>query len=115
MIPLIPLLLTLLGAFFGGLGPVFVKQGIGQLKIFGVRTWFEPRLLAGVFLYAAAIGCYVIALRQTAVTLLYPLGALSYAWAALFSHHLLHERLNTFKITGVICIILGAGVISFFG
>jgi len=115
MISLVPLLLVLLASLLGGLGPVFLKKGVEHVRVFLPKTWFDLRFLFGVFLYGASVLIYVVALRQTALTVLYPIVSLSYAWAAFFSHKLLGEKLNAHKITGVCLIITGTGVISLLG
>jgi len=67
--------------------------------------------ILGFFLYGVSAVLFLFALRQSNLSVLYPVVATSYIWVALFSKFFLHEEFGVFKWFGIFFIILGVFII----
>lgn len=96
---------------------MFIKTGAGTLArpgfvgaILGMFT--NPLLFTGYALYGLNTVMLAVALRDSELSLLYPVIALTYVWVAILSVLLFHEILNPFKIIGIATIVVGVGILG---
>ncbi len=113
---MIVLVCTLLVA----IGQYLIKLGANRLSHAGlVATMIGiitiPQLFAGYCLYALFTVMFVYALRHGELSILYPLIALGYVWVTITAVVAFHEQLNPMKITGLIIIMAGVGVLGWGG
>jgi drug/metabolite transporter (DMT)-like permease len=100
---------TLLGAT----AQLLLKTGANHLSHpnpLGIVTNFT--LLAGLSLYGISTVLLVLALRDSELSLLYPVIALTYVWVTLLSVVVFHERINPIKLAGVAVIVAGVAVLG---
>jgi len=93
------------------LGQMGLKFGSMRLKktITGVLRNYA--LLAGFFFYGLSTILTVIALRGNELSVLYPIASLNYVWVSFLSMKYLNEKMNAYKIAGILAIIMGVIII----
>jgi undecaprenyl phosphate-alpha-L-ara4N flippase subunit ArnF len=69
-------------------------------------------LLAGLSLYGVFMLVFVFALKDTELSILYPVISFSYVWVALLSYLVFHESITTPKACGITIIMLGVMVLG---
>ena len=69
-------------------------------------------LLAGLTLYGLFMLVFVFALKDTELSILYPVISFSYVWVALLSFLIFHEAINPPKACGITIIMLGVMVLG---
>jgi multidrug transporter EmrE-like cation transporter len=69
-------------------------------------------LFGGYCLYGVSALLLTLALRDGELSLLYPVIALTYVWVTMLAVPVLHETMNPFKVTGIIIIVAGVGVLG---
>jgi multidrug transporter EmrE-like cation transporter len=96
---------------------MFIKTGAGTLAkpgflgaVMGMFT--NPLLFTGYALYGLNTVMLAVALRDSELSLLYPVIALTYVWVAFLSVLLFHEILNPFKVIGITTIVVGVGILG---
>lgn len=95
---------TILGSF----GGFFFK------KATEINTILKNQYLyLGIILYGTGAILNIIELKYLPYSIVLPLTSITYIWTILISHFLLHEKINKYKILGIILIISGATCISF--
>ncbi|MFH1402720.1 MAG: EamA family transporter [Candidatus Altiarchaeota archaeon] len=104
--------LILTATVIGGFGSVFLKQGADKLKLNIKGILFNKMLIKGVSLYTFSSVFFITGLRGGELSVLYPLVSLSYVWVCIFSIKFLGERMNKWKWTGVLFILLGVSLIG---
>jgi multidrug transporter EmrE-like cation transporter len=111
------LLLVFLCTLVGAAAQMFIKTGANNLThtgfiaaIVGMLT--NPLLFTGYALYGVNTVLLAIALRESELSLLYPIIALTFVWVALLSVLLLHENLNLYKLAGITTIVIGVGILG---
>ena len=72
----------------------------------------SPPLFAGYCLYGLSTILLVLALRDGELSILYPVISLTFAWVTILSVIIFHDTMNTFKIAGIVVIIIGVGVLG---
>jgi drug/metabolite transporter (DMT)-like permease len=100
--------MTALGAFAG----LFLKRASNNLNI--KELLLNYNLYIGGFLYLSAAVLNIYVLKYLDYSLVLPLTSITYIWTMLISYFILKEKISPKKILGVICIILGAIIISCF-
>ena len=110
MVNLISIILVLIGAVVGAGGAVVLKKASSvSLK----RLWYSRFFWGGFSLYGLSTVFYILALRNEALSIIYPLVSTTYIWTTIFSVKFLGEKLNKYKIVAVGGIILGVILIGF--
>lgn len=107
---------TLLGAA----AQILMKMGGNHLAGHSVGDIFShPTLVlknlplfAGYSLYGVSTVLLVLALRKGELSVLYPIISLTYVWVLLLSAFVFHEQLDFWKISGVMLIVTGVGVLG---
>jgi undecaprenyl phosphate-alpha-L-ara4N flippase subunit ArnE len=97
------------------IGQVLFKAAAGQWRIQGwswisLQSLFSPALVIALVIYAAATVMWVFALRSIALSVAYPLFALTFVVVPLLAHFLHGEPLNVKIFVGAAIIILGVFV-----
>jgi drug/metabolite transporter (DMT)-like permease len=69
-------------------------------------------LLAGLSLYGVSTLLLVLALRDSELSLVWPVIALTYVWVTLLSVIVFHERVVPIKLAGIAIIVAGVAVLG---
>ncbi len=105
--------LVLFGVAVGSAGPLLLKKASSEIHR-DIKSIFKSKnLLYGLFVYGIATLLFIPALKGGDLSVLYPLVATSYIWVSLLSVKYLGEKMNNYKWTGIILIILGVAFIGY--
>jgi drug/metabolite transporter (DMT)-like permease len=118
------LLILLIGLVFEAAGVVSLKKGITQIgevkKVCATEIVrivqagvTNPCVLLGVFFEALFFVCLLILMSESDISFLWPLTGLSFVFATLAAIWFLHERVSSVRWAGVVCIVIGAALISY--
>jgi multidrug transporter EmrE-like cation transporter len=100
---------TLLGAA----AQILMKSGAGVLSTLNiVAILTNLSLFAGYCQYGASTFLLVLALRDSELSILYPIVSLSYVWVTILSVMIFHETLNFFKVLGISTVVIGVAVLG---
>ncbi|MBT4605169.1 EamA family transporter [archaeon] len=114
---LIAVSIVAVGSIVASFGALFLKIGANKTK--KLRELIQIHkggiLLAGVSLYVLSTVFYTYALKLADLSLIYPIGSLSYIWAIFLSIKYLNEKITTKRWVGVAIILFGAVLISVAG
>ncbi|MBW2980399.1 EamA family transporter [Candidatus Woesearchaeota archaeon] len=99
---------SLVGAF----GPILLKKGSKKFSLNPKLLIKNYHILSGTFLYIFASILFIAALRGGDVSILYPIVSVTYIWVSFLSIKFLKEKMNKYKWTGVLLIIIGVAFIS---
>lgn len=101
----------------GAAAQMFIKTGANHLShpgfvgaIVGMLT--NPLLFTGYALYGFNTLLLAVALKNSELSLLYPVIALTYVWVSILSVGLLHESMNLFKFIGISAIVFGIAILG---
>ena len=118
------LLILIIGLVFESAGVVSLKIGItqiGDMKGVSVAEIVKvvkagatnASVLLGVFCEAVFFASLLILLAKSDISLLWPLTGLSFVFATFAAMWFLHERVSPIRWVGVVCIMIGAALISY--
>ena len=105
--------LVLCCTVIGAAAQLLLKTGANQLSHpnpLGIITNWN--LLAGLSLYGVSTLLLVLALRDSELSLLWPVIALTYVWVTLLSVIVFHERVVPIKLAGIAIIVTGVAVLG---
>lgn len=105
------LLLVIAGTFLGAYGAFLLKRGADNSEFRFHYFRLDPRIILGLGLYFLASVMYIVALRHTELSLLYPVTSLTYLWATFLAAWRLNEPISTGKVIGLILVLAGIGII----
>jgi drug/metabolite transporter (DMT)-like permease len=97
----------------GAAAQLLLKTGANQLSHpnpLGIITNWN--LLAGLSLYGVSTLLLVLALRDSELSLVWPVIALTYVWVTLLSVIVFHERVVPIKLAGIAIIVAGVAVLG---
>ena len=107
-------LLVLGCTVLGAAAQVLMKMGGNALpqgaSVFQMLTCLP--LLAGLGVYGISTILLILALRNSELSLMYPIIALTYVWVMILSVVIFHETLNAPKVLGVLVIVAGVAVLG---
>lgn len=117
------IIILLIGLVFEAMGVVFLSKGLKEIgeasrinvpEILGLvgRGARNPSILLGVAFEAIFFGVLLYLLSQRDVSLIWPLTSLGFVITAIAARMFLHEQVTPMRWTGVLLIVLGAGLIS---
>jgi multidrug transporter EmrE-like cation transporter len=93
--------------FLGAAAQVLMKMGANALapgaSVVQMLTCLP--LLGGLAVYGLSTVLLILALRNSELSLMYPIIALTYVWVMILSVVIFHESLNAFKVLGVLVIV----------
>lgn len=106
--PAISILFFLAAAFFGALGQYLYKSG-ADLAGDTISSYIvNPRLVGGVICYIAVMVLFVAAFRKGgALTVLYPIYATTFIWAALLALMVYGTPIKPVNIAGMGLLVVG--------
>ena len=118
------LLILLIGLVFESTGVVLLKKGmnrVGEVKSVTVSEVVRilkagltnSQILLGVFFEALFFACLLVLMSQSDISFLWPLTALSFVFATFAAIWFLGEKVSTVRWAGVLCIMIGAALISY--
>ena len=110
--PMSSILLVLVGSFFGSFGAVFLKLGAEHMKGSLARLLTNYWLATGVVFYLLSSVFYMMGVSQGELTVLYPMVSLGYIWAILWARLFFKEPFTKAKISGLLMIVVGVGLIN---
>lgn len=97
----------LLASCFGAVGQFLYKSGAEQATG-GWSSYLNLRLLGGVLAYVAVMVLFVAAFKRGgALSVLYPLYASTFVWAALIGHFEYGETIRPVHIAGMTLLVCG--------
>lgn len=103
--------LVVLSSVIGAFGGFFFNKAAKKLE-FNFHSLIRNYLLIlGFFLFGLAAIIYIIALKHGDLNVLYPVSALTYIWSSFLAWRFLGEKINIYKASGIVLIILGAVLI----
>jgi multidrug transporter EmrE-like cation transporter len=106
--PFISVLLFLVAAVLGALGQFLYKSGAEQTTASWVSYLLNWRLWLGVVCYIAVMVLFVAAFKQGgALSVLYPVYATTFIWAALIGLFVYGEQIKQSNILGMALLIAG--------
>jgi uncharacterized membrane protein len=104
--------LVSLAALVGAFGAIFLKKASDKLSMNFKSLITNKYLIIGGGFYGLSTIFFVPALKGGELSVLYPIVASVYVWVSLLSVKFLNEKMNKFKWTGILLIIIG---ITFIG
>ena len=118
------LLILIIGLIFESVGVVSLKVGITQIgDIKGVSVAEFVRVakagatnvnvLLGVFCEAVFFASLLILMAKSDISFLWPMTGLSFVFATFAAIWFLHERVSPVRWVGVVCVMIGAALISY--
>ena len=99
--------MTVLGSF----GAYFLKKATAGNKGL-LQAFFTKELYIGGVLYFASALVNIYVLKYLDYTVVLPLTSLAYIWTMFIAGFIMKEKITRNKIIGVICIMVGAVLIS---
>ena len=97
----------------GAAAQILMKSGSGVVSTFNVVAILTNlSLFGGYCLYGVSTVLLMLALRDSELSLLYPIISLSYVWVTFLSVLVFQETLNVFKIVGISTIVVGVAVLG---
>jgi len=111
---LLATILTIIGTITGAIGSLYLKKGAEDFNLNILEQIRNKPLLIGCLLFVFGLLFYIYALSLERLSVLYPLTSLTYIWVALVSVKFLGERMNKYKWIGIVLIILGISLITYF-
>jgi len=97
----------------GAAAQILMKTGANHTAQAGVMAMIVSLpLLSGYALYGLSTLLLVLALREGELSLLYPVIALTYVWVTVLSVVIFHDRLNPFKLIGIVIVVTGVAVLG---
>jgi len=106
--PTISIVFFLIASFLGALGQYLYKSG-ADLASGSVASYaLNPRLLSGVVCYVAVMVLFVAAFKKGgSLTVLYPIYATTFIWAALIALVVYNTPIKPVNIGGMSLLVLG--------
>ncbi|MDX1947261.1 MAG: hypothetical protein SFU86_17805 [Pirellulaceae bacterium] len=106
--PLSSILMFALAAFIGALGQFLYKSG-ADAATGGIKSYLlNPRLLIGVVCYIGVMVLFVAAFKRGgSLTVLYPVYASSFIWAAIIARIAYQTPIQPVNIGGMLLLIAG--------
>ena len=110
--PFYSMLLVLLASVIGSVSAVFFKAGAARLHRQLSTLLLNWRLMVGVGIALVSSYCFVLAVRQGELTVLYPLVSLGYVWTLFWSRVFFQEPFTRRKFFGLGLILLGTAFLA---
>jgi drug/metabolite transporter (DMT)-like permease len=118
------LLILIIGLIFESAGVVSLKIGITQIGDMKKVSVVEivrivktgatnVNVLLGVFCEAVFFASLLILMAKSDISFLWPLTGLSFVFATFAAMWFLHEQVSFVRWAGVVCIMIGAALISY--
>ena len=109
----IAIILILFTTLLTSAAQLLYKFGASGLNLSFAGIVYNKFFILGTLIYFIAGALAFLSFRNGEVTVIYPILATSYVWVAIFSVYLLGEKVNLFKIMGILTIVGGVSLIGF--
>jgi hypothetical protein len=110
--PPLSIALFLLAAFLGALGQFLYKSGAARTTS-SPFSYLNPRLIGGVLCYTAVMALFVAAFKRGgSLTVLYPLYATTFVWAAIIALTTDGTPIKPINILGMLLLAAGMGLMG---
>ncbi|MBI2109683.1 EamA family transporter [Candidatus Woesearchaeota archaeon] len=106
------IILVLVGSLYGALGPIYWKKGAKYFSLSIKGTLLNNNLMKGGLLWGSSFLPLIYAFKGGEVSVLAPLMSTGYIWVIIFSMFMLKEKINSYKWTGILLIVLGVSLIG---
>lgn len=105
--------LVIFGTFLAAAAQVLIKRGASGLESKHVIDMImNVNLVAGYTLYGLFTLLLSLALRDTELSVLYPIISLTFVWVAILSMVIFGEQLSPLKILGIAIICCGVALLG---
>lgn len=105
------ILISTLGHAFGSF---FYKKASSRFNLNILAQLKNTNLLLGMIIFIISTATYLLALSRGSLAIIYSLTSFTYIWVAIISIKLLKEKMNKYKWAGVMLIVLGVFLVSYF-
>ncbi len=106
--PAVSVLMFIAAALFGAIGQYLYKSGADAASGTVSSYLLNPRLLGGVVCYIAVMVLFVAAFKKGgALTVLYPVYATTFIWAALIALAVYDTPIKPVNIAGMALLVVG--------
>lgn len=96
--------------FCGAIGSLFLKKATNTDKFHMIATNINLYIGGVIYFIGAGLNIYILRFIDYSVAL--PLTALTYVWTMVVSRLVLKEKLSRQKILGIVCVLIGAILVS---
>ena len=102
------ILCFVVAAFFGAVGQYLYKSGADTADSSAAGYLLNPRLIGGVVCYAAVMVLFIVGFRLGGrMTLLYPIYASTFIWAAIIGWRVYGTPITTTNVVGMAALVVG--------
>lgn len=98
--------LLILMTLCGSLGGYFLKRASAKLNSIKGLIFNKYIYIGGIF-YCLGAFINIVLLKYIPYNIVLPLNSITYIWTLLLAYFLLGERINKYKLLGIVCIIFG--------
>ena len=74
-----------------------------------IKNWHA---ILGVLFYGLSSIIFIIVLKMTDLSIAYPMTSMSYIFVTIFSYKFLGEKINKYKMMGIVLIIIGVVLVK---
>ncbi len=107
--------LTLVAALFTSFSQLLFKKGL-HTKLHSVtdilKTLLNKYIIIGLCGYAISFTLYLIALQTSRSSIVFPIFASSFIFVTIISAVMLKERINRYRILGVVLLFVGITIVA---
>lgn len=108
------IMVVFLGSFMTAAASILLKKGSSRLNFRITEQLRNVPLIIGTAFYILGSFVFIYALSLERLSVLNPFSALVYIWVSLFSIKFLGEKINKGRITGIILILIGVVLFTYF-
>jgi multidrug transporter EmrE-like cation transporter len=106
--PIFSIVLFVLAALLGAVGQFLYKSGAERTTDSWLSYLANPQLFAGVVCYVLVMVLFVGAFKRGgAMSVLYPVYASTFIWAALIAWLAFHEPIRMVNVAGMVLLVAG--------
>jgi len=106
--PLISIVLFVIAAIFGAVGQYLYKSGADSVSGSIINYLTNLKLLGGVICYIAVMVLFVVAFKKGgSLTVLYPIYASTFIWAALIAMLVYGTPIKPINVSGMLLLVVG--------
>jgi drug/metabolite transporter (DMT)-like permease len=102
---------VIVGTFIAALASFCFKKSSGDVGFASILR--SKMFFAGGFLYILSSMMTIRLLQRMPYSVILPMGGICYIWILLISYRFLGEKINIYKIMGVVLIIIGVVFLGF--
>ncbi len=119
-----PLLLVLIAVALGAVGQIFLKQGMGGMKLSGagaqrvlslLAAILKPAVFTGLLLYAISTLFWLTVLTTQQLSYVYPMIAVGYVLVTVLSVLFLREQVSALRWLSLLVICAGVAMLAVWG